>query len=110
MVNYNKPWKTIVLNEDRATDATALIQRWETFFGINVQTDLNDAVYVALFNNNTVANYAADMIVWTLDENGNVVRVSMRQNWTSVATSTARSLYASAGTIIDIYRLSNHNS
>lgn len=101
-------WKTVVLDSDRTTDGFANTTAWANFLGINGMTDLDKYVYVALFSNNTYGNYPADLICWTQNKSGNYVYPSVRADWTNVGTGN-RSLFANAGTRIDVYKLPKYN-
>ena len=95
-------WKTVVLTEDMKTDSVATMVKWEEFLGITQLSDLEDYIYVAIFENNTQRTYTANMMLWTSYE-GNFRRAYIRQNFT-VANSNNGSCYANAGTEISIYK------
>lgn len=101
-------WKTVTLDSDRTTDGLANTAAWASFLGINELTDLDKYVYVALFSNNTYDNYPADLICWTQNKSGNNVSPNIRADWTNAGTGT-RSLFANAGTRIDVYKLPKYN-
>lgn len=92
-------WKTVVLEEDHIRDAVGQPAYWKTFFDIN-DSDLSSYYFCAFFTNNTASNYPCDFIMWK-----DSVTMSVRQNWTNVQVTLGRSLYASTGTIIKIYKL-----
>jgi hypothetical protein len=103
-------WKTIILDADRATDEIATPVIWAEYLGISGQTDLDKYVYVVLFSNNTDATYPADLICFTNNKNGNIAYPSVRADWSNVGGTATRSLYASANTRIDIYKLPRHDN
>jgi hypothetical protein len=103
-------WKTIVLDHDRISDSYANTVQWYAYLGIRERTDLDDYVYVALFSNNGATSYPADMIIWTNNKSGNVCYPSIRQDWSNgMGGTSVRSLFATAGTMIDVYRLPKYN-
>ena len=103
----NVLWKTVTLQEDKlsATDSY-----WIQYLDISNQTDLDNWLYFVLFTNNTAQSYAADFIVWTNNSSNSRIIVSSRSNYSDVSKSASRSLYATAGTQIDVYRLPKHNA
>lgn len=96
-------WKTVILDADMTNDVVAAVNPWKSFLGIN-DNDLDSYVVVALFRNNTQPTYSANMIVWTKNTSDTVVAISVRQDWSNSGMGN-RSMYATSGTIIDIYRL-----
>lgn len=100
-------WKTVVLEEDRKTDTSAIMSKWEDFFGINAVTDLDDYIYTAVFSNNSQASYPANMMSWT-NINSAFKRSYIRSNWGQAGFNNA-SVYANAGTRIDIYKLPKYD-
>ena len=103
-------WKTVILDSNRVSDAYANTNAWYKFLRVSEQTDLDDYVYVALFSNNSATSYPADMIIWTNNKSGNICYPSIRQDWSNgMGGASTRSLFATAGTRIDVYRLPKYN-
>lgn len=100
-------WKTIILTQDRVTDATANVNAWISFLDLDDVTDFDKYYYVAVFSNNNSVNYPANMIWFNSSSYTNGESVSVRQSWTNAGTGN-RSLYASTGTRIDIYKIQRH--
>ena len=96
-------WKTVTLEEDHTRDAVGVPTYWKTFFGLDNE-DFDNNYFCAFFGNNTAPNYACDFILWT-NISGSLITLSVRQNWTNAMFTTGRSLYASSGTVIKIYKL-----
>lgn len=97
------PWKTVTLEEDHTRDAVGTPTYWKTFFGLDNE-DFDNNYFCAFFGNNTASNYACDFILWT-NISGSLITLSVRQKWTNAMFTTGRSLYASAGTVIKIYKI-----
>ena len=100
-------WKTIILTSDRVTDTTANTNAWISFLGLNSVTDFDKYYYVVVFSNNKAVNYPANMIWYNYPGYDNGDSVSVRQSWTNVGTGN-KSVYASTGTRIDIYKIPKH--
>lgn len=99
-------WKTVTLEEDHLADATGVLGYWiNQYLGIITQPSWGDYVWCCVFTNNNASSLRADFITVTKDNNGTQRQASARNGWTDITTGSARSLYASAGTVINVYKL-----
>ena len=97
-------WKTVTLEEDHTSDSTGLITYWVQFLGIQSQDDKENYTWAIVFQNNILTNIAADFICGVY--NGNTFKsMSARDKWSNNSISQARSMYASAGTVIYVFKL-----
>ena len=99
-------WKSITLEEDHTNDATGTLVYWiDTFLNITSQPDFAQNVWCVVFNNNSSSFYGADFICVSATENNVQKQASARSKWSDWTTGYARSLYASVGTVINVYKL-----
>lgn len=97
-------WKTVTLEEDHTSDSTGLITYWVQFLGIQSQDDKENYTWAIVFQNNTLTNIAADFICGVY--NGNTFKsMSARDKWSNLSASQMRSMYASTGTVIYVFKL-----
>lgn len=102
-------WKKVTLEEDHNADGIGNPVYWGDFLGITNQNDLGTNVYVAVFldNNPNNQSYQANLISYT-SVSGEIVSCNIRNNWSSsnAIYTTGRSLHASKGATVLIYKLS----
>ena len=99
-------WKSITLDEDHTRDATGLLTYWvNTFLNITGQPDFTQNVWCVVFSNNSSSFFGADFICISANENNEQRQASARSGWSDWSTGNARSLYASAGTVVNVYKL-----
>ena len=99
-------FKTVTLAEDHKTDAVGNPIYWHDYLGID---DEANYIYVCVFTNNTAtASYRASCIAYFAKTGGvSPMHINYRNSYTAVATNyvSNRSLYATAGTVINVYRI-----
>lgn len=99
-------WKTVTLTENHTSDSVGNPIYWHDYLGID---DEANYIYVCVFTNNTAsANYRASCIAYFAKSGAiSPMHINFRNSYTNVATNYAsnRSLYASAGTVINVYRI-----
>lgn len=100
--SQNLLWKSMTLSEDYTTNNT---NNLASFLGVSDQTDLGDYYYFAVFTNNSASQYAVDFVWWSNDSGGTLKTSSGRDDLSSVSSSLGRTLNASAGTVINVYKL-----
>lgn len=97
-----KPWKSVTLTESYTTNSTTILAE---HFGVPT-TGTVGYIYIAIFCNNSAQSYPVDMCAWVVRTDGTTrTQISWREDWGNVSTSTGRTLNASAGTRVDIYKL-----
>ena len=101
----SRPFKTVVVQEDHTKDAVGAPLYWESYLGLPEIADYDNFMYMAFFKNNTCGFYPVDLIMWIKNKNGDIVRESARADFSNWNATTGRSLYCSAGTIIELYKI-----
>ena len=91
-------WKTVTLEEDHTRDAVGLVSYWGTFLG--VPDDADNTYFADFTNNSAIGVTKCDFIWWK-----GTTTISARGNYGNISGATARSCYATIGTVINIYKL-----
>lgn len=92
------PWKTVTLEEDHTRDAIGLVTYWGTF--LEIPNDPDNTYFADFTNNSAAGTIKCDFIWWK-----GTATISSRNNYSNISNATVRSCYASAGTVIRIYKL-----
>lgn len=94
-------WKTFVLEESHEQDAVGNASYWTQF--LEIPNDIgNDTYYVEFAGNTNTSTFKVDFILYSP-----AGRCYSRNSGASVSNvmSTSRSLWAAAGTTINIYKI-----
>lgn len=104
-----KLFKTIVLEENHTNDETGNAQYWYNFFGEYIDTN---STLICVFTNNDSSGsptpqYFVNIIAYACDTNNGVRTWNVRSSYfnEAIGTSNQRSLWASQGTVIKLYRI-----
>lgn len=101
-------WRTVTLEESHEADNIGNALYWGSFLDIASQTDLDEYTYVAVFTNNRPSDmtYCVNLISY-VSVSGTIKCSSIRNDWSNTINqyNTGRSLWASVGAIINIYKL-----
>ena len=102
-------WKTVTLEEAHESAGIANPVYWGQFLEITTQEDFGGALYLALFIGNTGTvkpDFNADLLIY-LQYGGEIKSINARGGYASAGLSmaTSRSLHASEGTVIKIYKI-----
>lgn len=101
-------WRTVTLEESHEADNIGNALYWGSFLDIASQTDLDEYTYVAVFTNNRPSNmtYCTNLISY-VSVSGTIKCSSIRNDWSNTMNqyNAGRSLWASAGAIINIYKI-----
>lgn len=94
-------WKTVALEDSHERDAVGNASYWTQFLEIPSDID-NDTYYVEFAGNTSTSTYKADFILYSP-----AVRCNSRNGGASISNlmSTSRSLWAAAGTTINVYKI-----
>ena len=103
--------KTVTLDSAHESDALGNPYYWSNFLELPLVSDTSDRnIYVAVFEGNqtSYANYKTDFAFYFRNGNGiGITCFSVRNNRSDGMSqyTTARSLWASIGTVIKVYKI-----
>lgn len=105
-------YKTVTLSENHTSDSIGNPVYWASFLELPLVNDSTDTcIYIVVFNGNTAnQNYRTDFEVFY--RQGSAIKVvDVRNSRSNVLTSyaTNRSSWASAGTVIKVYKIEQDN-
>ena len=99
-------WKSVTLEEDYILAVNGCIPQWTERLDIDEITDLDEYIYLYDFTENTEGNLYGNVLIVRQGSENNRLIISIRNGYTNVSTSEAsnREFFATAGTVINIYR------